>query len=992
RVNTNHGQLAALWEHIKSGEGNPHFRRIYAELRYLCAVSDSRGGAWDGLLRKAAEGLAAEIAGAGAVTAGVVKNIEDSLSGLAAEAKEYTFLCAAHAHIDMNWMWGYHETVAVTLATMSTMLDMLDEFPDFTFSQSQASVYRIVEEFAPELLERIKQRVREGRWEILASTWVECDKNMPSGESLTRHILYTKEYLSKTFGIAPEELVIDFEPDTFGHSRNVPEICRSGGVQYYYHCRGQVGEKVLYRWKAPSGRDIIVYTEPFWYNSDIDTFTADYAPELARLTGSKTLLKVYGVGDHGGGPTRRDITRLKEMDSWPLYPRFIFGRIRDYFDHAAERRESLPELNDEINFLCDGCYTTQTRIKAGNRKAERLMGEAEFYAGAAMVYTGREYPGGLLAEAWRKLLFNQFHDIIPGSGVTETREYASGLYQQVFAAAESVRTLALTAIAERIDTAPLFRGPAIPPPGKALSPEAFPESRGEGAGAGYGQTGRGIGRKRVYHLFNPLPFDRQEISAVTVWDYEGDFSQVTARDHAGNPLPSQAGESGSYWGHHFDTLLVDVSVPACGYTSVVIDEEPCYSPKTFFINDMRIQSPDRFVLENEHIRAVLNPLDGSIDSFIDKAGGTELAHPGGGFGIFRLAREDVRQDVTNWQPGMSAWFVGRYKEIRPITGGFEIAPAAAGRGQDLYKQGGAPVSNRTNLRTAYRLRASFGAAKAKGDASVLEVIISLDAGSGLLRYDVTCDWREFGSEETGVPNLHFYLPLNYQAKFHFDVPFGITQRAPRDMDLPAESFVLAENPKSPVSLALLSPDKYGFRCREDSMALTLIRGSYEPDLTPETGRHRISFALAPVPAASADNLVRKSLAYGHPFTVISGKTGKGAAGKASAGGLAAGPARTEGLEVRDSLLRLGGGSAAGIVLSAVKRPEAGGKRLLLRVYESAGRDGTAVFQLGFTAKAAYFTGATEGERLGTCTLGDQGRTLSFPVPAYSVRAVIVEED
>jgi alpha-mannosidase len=986
QVNTHHGQLASLWEYIKGGEGNPHFRRIYAELRYLCAISDFQRGAYDGLLREAAENLAAEINAVGAVTSGMVNTIEDSLSGMAAEAKAYTFLCAAHAHIDMNWMWGYHETVAVTLATMSTMLDMMEEFPDFTFSQSQASVYRIVEEFAPELLEKIKQRVREGRWEILASTWVECDKNMPSGESLTRHILYTKEYMFKTFGLAPEELVIDFAPDTFGHSRNVPEICRSGGVRYYYHCRGHVGEKVLYRWKAPSGSDIIVYTEPFWYNSDIDTFTADYAPELARLTGSKTLLKVYGVGDHGGGPTRRDITRLREMNSWPLYPRFSFGRIKDYFDQTAERKESLPELDDEINFFSDGCYTTQTRIKAGNRKAERLMKEAEFYAGAAMVYAGQDYPGKLLAESWRKLLFNQFHDILPGSGVTETREYASGLYQQIFAAAESVRTLALTAIAERINPSPLFKNPAASQGGQQLSREALSESRGEGAGVGYGQTGQGIGRERVYHLFNSLPFDRRELSAITIWDYEGDSSQITVRDHDGKPLPSQAGESGLYWGHHFDTLLVDVSVPACGYTSVVINEEPYYSPKTFFINDTRIQRPDSFILENESIRVKLNPQDGSISSFIDKAGETELAHPQGNFGIFRLAIEDVHQDITNWLPGMSAWFVGRYKRIIPITEGFDITPGNANTEQagDIYKQTGAPLSDRKILHTAYKLRTTFG------NASVLEFVISLEAGSRLLRYDVICDWREFGSEETGVPNLHFYLPLNYRGKYRFDIPFGITERDPRDMDLPAESFVLAQNPGSPVSLAMLSMDKYGFRCREDSMALTLIRSSYEPDLTPETGRHRISFAIMPVAAASADNgvLVRESLSFRHPFTVISGKSGNGAVRKP----LAAGPDKAEGLKVRDSLLRLTDDSAAGMVLSAVKRPEAGRNKLLLRVYESAGKDGNAVFHLGFTAKAAYFTDATERERFGACTLRDNGKTLSFPVPAYSVRAVIVEQD
>jgi alpha-mannosidase len=969
KLNGNHIQLASLWNHFKTQEGNPLFRRIGAELRYLSAISDSRGGIYDTLLREASEKLAAEIEATGTVTAAAVTQAETSLASLAKEAKEYEFLCVAHAHIDMNWMWGYHETVAVVLATMRTMLDMLEEFPGFTFSQSQASVYRIVEEFAPELLEKIKQRVSEGRWEILASTWVECDKNMPSGESLTRHILYTKAYISKTFGIPAEDLVIDFEPDTFGHSRNVPEICRSGGIQYYYHCRGQIGEKVLYRWKAPSGNDIIVYTEPFWYNWDIDDSIAEYAPELARLTGSKTLLKVYGVGDHGGGPARRDITRLMEMNSWPLFPRFTFSRLADYFKGIAGQKESLPVLDNEINFLCDGCYTTQTRIKAGNRKAERLMREAEFYAGAAMVYAGRDYPGSLLAGAWQKLLFNQFHDIIPGSGVTETREYASGLYQEIFAVAESVRTLALEAIADRVNTTALLKEPALP-----LGEGNSPESRGQGAGAGYGQTGRGIGKRRVYHFFNPLPYDRREVSAITVWDYEGDFSQINVRDHAGNVIGSQAGEAGVYWGHQFNTLLVDVSVPACGYSSVVIDEEPYYSPKTFFINDMRLQSPDTFVLENEGLRVVLNPQDGSIASFIDKARGIDLAPPGGGFGIFRLAMEASHSEITRWAPGMSAWFTRRYKQITPITEGFEITQALTGAEQngDPYGQSETVPFNQKTLRAAYKLRTTFGA------GSVLEAVISLDAGSSLLRYEVICDWREFGSRETGIPNLHFYLPLNYKGKFFFDVPFGVMERESRDMDLPAESFVLAGNPGGPLSLALFSMDKYGFRCRENSMALTLIRGACDPDLTPETGRHRISFAIAPAESAEdTDVLIRESLAYRHPFTVISGKR-TGSAG--------------EGLEVQNSLLRPAPDNAPGIVISSIKQSEAGGNRLLLRVYESAGKNGGARFELGFTARKAYITDATEQELLGECTLENNGRILAFPVPAYSVRAVIVERD
>jgi alpha-mannosidase len=304
----------------------------------------------------------------------------------------------------MDWIWGAHEAVSVTLATMETMLAMMEEFPSFKFSQSQASVYRIVEEYAPEILEKIKQRVKEGRWEVTASTWVETDKNMPSGESLTRHLLYTKEYFNSIFGIAKDDLVIDFEPDTFGHNLNVPEICASGGIQYYYHCRGRIGADVASRWQSPSGSELLLYSEPWWYNSEAATATACFAPELTRLTKSKTRLRVYGVGDHGGGPTRRDIKRFIAMNNWPLYPKFTFGRLVDYFAALEKSREKFPLHKGEINFVFDGCYTTQTRIKAGNRKAERLMADAEFYSAQALLLTEHPYPLKSLSGAWTKIL------------------------------------------------------------------------------------------------------------------------------------------------------------------------------------------------------------------------------------------------------------------------------------------------------------------------------------------------------------------------------------------------------------------------------------------------------------------------------------------------------------------------------------------------------------------------------------------------------------
>ncbi|MDR2607606.1 MAG: glycosyl hydrolase-related protein [Treponema sp.] len=957
RINTSYAQLQMLEDLAKQQINNPFFNRIYAELCFLSALSSSKGGVYDSLIQETAARFAGNIAGG--LGAGIVSEIEASLSPLTEDAKSYEFICAAHAHIDMNWMWGYNETVSVTLATMRTMLNMMKEFSGFTFSQSQASVYSIVEQFAPEMFEEIRRRVKEGRWEITASTWVECDKNMPSGESLSRQILYTKEYMREKFGIDPDDLLIDFEPDTFGHSRNIPEILDSGGVRYYYHCRGQVGENILYRWKAPSGKDIIVYTEPFWYNADIDRRIAEYAPCIAGITGSKKLLKVYGVGDHGGGPARRDIGRIMEMNSWPLYPKFSFGRLRDYFDAVSGLKEKFPVLDDEINFICDGCYTTQTRIKAGNRKAERLMKEAEFYSGAAMILGGKEYPGRLLAGAWRKILFNQFHDIIPGSGITETREYASGLYQEVFAAAESARTAALEAVADGINTAALS---------KPQTEADKAASRGEGAGAGYGQTGRSSGLTRVYHIFNPLPFERRELVPVTVWDYEGNIGETLVRDSRGNVLDSQTGESGEYWGHHFDTIMAGVTVKAAGYTTISIEEKKDYTPQFAFINDMRVQKPDEFILENEHIKVTLDPRNGSIGSFIDKASGAELAPGIPDCGIFRLAKESVYKGITNWHPGMTAWFTGRYKEISGIMENIEIIPVIYGarNKDDLYGHTDSLRFGKKTLRKAFRLRTRFGS------GSALEAVISLDAGSKRLCYDLDCDWREFGSDEPGgVPNLHFYLPLNYRPRFLFDIPFGLSVRKSTDMDLPAASFVLAENPDGPVSLALLSMDKYAFRCLDNSISLTLIRSSCDPDLAPETGRHRVSFAIVPFAAAgpgAAGETVRESLSYRHPFTVISGRTG-----------------RRGDLAGEGSLLELKKGS---VVLSSVKRPEAGGKKLLIRVYETEGKSSRAVFSLGFKAVSAYLTDATETKRMGEASVKDG--ELSFDVPPYSVRAVILE--
>ena len=187
-------------------------------------------------------------------------------------------------------------------------------------------------------MERMKARIAEGRWEITASAWVETDKNMPTTESLLRHIKYTKNYLHDSWGVDPRSLEVDFSPDTFGHSANVPEIDLFGGVKYYYHCRALNGDGALYRWRGISGRELLVYREQYWYNSAITPHIGAGLIDISRrCAGLKTGLIVYGVGDHGGGPTRRDVETAIGMQNWPIYPRVEFGTLPRIFPRGRSR-------------------------------------------------------------------------------------------------------------------------------------------------------------------------------------------------------------------------------------------------------------------------------------------------------------------------------------------------------------------------------------------------------------------------------------------------------------------------------------------------------------------------------------------------------------------------------------------------------------------------------------------------------------------------------
>lgn len=818
----------------------PHVERIVAELRYADGVSRANGNKYTSLLEGAVALLMQSLERDGVITKSTAVQAERILLPMQEDAKKYRVHCVAHAHIDMNWMWGYQETVSVTVDTFRTVLNLMKEYPALTFAQSQASTYKIIEKHAPSMLSEIKERVHEGRWEVSASTWVETDKNMPCGESLARHILYTKRYLSTLLDIPADSLQLDFEPDTFGHNISVPEICAAGGVKYYYHCRGNDGDDHIYRWRGRNGAELLVYREPHWYNADVKPEMLWDTALVCRKTGTDCLLNVYGVGDHGGGPTRRDVERLSDMATWPIMPTVLFSTYAAFFAELEKFREQMPVREGELNFLFDGCYTSQAKIKMANRIAEARIYESEVLDTEAALSGGEHFADSFRA-AWENILFNQFHDILPGSGVADTREYAMGVFQEAMATVGTTANMAMRSIARRIDTT-------------AFDLKDDPNARSLGAGVGYDTAykdhyrmpcvERGMGKTRLLHFFNTSQYDFEGVTEVTVWDWNYDADRAVFTDASGAPCQMQLLREGKkYWGHVFKEFAVHIKVPAFGYASYLLDQKPAVAPAAPPIPHERVENDtgDDLILENSRIKASFDHRTMQLTALYDKKSRKELiSSPSCNF---RLITE-------NTERGMSSWRVGDYMSVEMLNEGRNVQLI------DPRKP------HRNGILQWIDYEFPFG------ERSKAKVRVSLREGSTMLEFDVTVDFHEIGTKEKGIPQLNFAVPFAYDSvNCRFDVPFGTLDRDAFNHDVPANSFAVALPEAHAPALMLISDSKYGFRYTGDQLSLALIRASYHPDPYPEYGVHHIRLGVG-VCEKGRDNalLYRTADEFLHPIS------------------------------------------------------------------------------------------------------------------------------
>jgi alpha-mannosidase len=398
----------------------------------------------------------------------------------------HTVTAVGHAHIDSAWLWPLRETIRKCARTFSTALDYMDEYPDYVFVCSQAQQYAWMKAYYPEIWQRIKKAVRRGQWEPVGSMWVEPDCNIPSGESLIRQILYGKRFFKKELQYETKDVWI---PDVFGYSASLPQIMAKSGVRYFLTQKiswnqFNVFPHNTFFWEGIDGSRIFSHFLPS------DTYNADTGPkEIIKNVrnfkdhGQSTCsLLAYGYGDGGGGPSIEMLekaSRLKDLDGLPKVE--LEGALTFFEKASGEVRDLSVWVGELYLELHRGTYTSQAKNKLGNRRSENLLREAEFFDAVTLLInpsrkqTAVDPPRAVydvtglneskanlhrsaLERAWKLVLLNQFHDIIPGSSIHLVYQDSARDYETIRVLGESVRDSALAALEPLIDTS-TFRRP-----------------------------------------------------------------------------------------------------------------------------------------------------------------------------------------------------------------------------------------------------------------------------------------------------------------------------------------------------------------------------------------------------------------------------------------------------------------------------------------------------------------------------------------------------
>lgn len=416
--------------------------------------------------------------------------------------KEVIVNYIGHTHIDVAWLWTLAQTKEKVQRSFATALQLMEQYPQYIFMSSQPQLYDYLRQEAPDLYEKVKKRVKEGRWEVEGAMWLEADCNLSSGESLIRQILFGKRFMREEFDVESHILWL---PDVFGYSGALPQILRKSGVDQFVTSKISWNESNQipydsFLWQGIDGTEIFTYFLSAQTHKDYKegknhtTYAADISPEINLGTWERYQQKEYnnetvvlfGYGDGGGGPTAEMLESMNRLKrGLPGMPGAQMSRVGDFLARAEENFHRncedmgrTPRWVGELYLeLHRGTYTSMARNKKNNRQCEFLCQEAETLAVMGKLFLGKEYPTTTLNDSWRLLLLNQFHDIIPGSSIKEVYEDSDRQYAQIREDVGKIKGERLTSLAEQVSQSGLF----------VYNPNSF-------AVTGYAQSGE----KRIF--------------------------------------------------------------------------------------------------------------------------------------------------------------------------------------------------------------------------------------------------------------------------------------------------------------------------------------------------------------------------------------------------------------------------------------------------------------------------------------------------------------
>ncbi|GAA4266487.1 alpha-mannosidase [Frondihabitans peucedani] len=379
----------------------------------------------------------------------------EALAGVLASpayASAHRVTAVGHAHIDSAWLWPVRETIRKCARTFSNVLQLMETDPDFVFACSSAQQFWWMREYYPELFERIRERVAEGRFVPVGGMWVESDTNMPGGEALARQLIHGKQFFLREFGYEPKEVWL---PDSFGYTAAMPQIVKAAGSDSFLTQKISWNDTNrmphhTFLWEGIDGTRVFTHFPPSdTYNSDLGA--ADLARaqrQYAEKGASNISLALFGWGDGGGGPTREMLAAAKRTRDLEGSPRVTIGSPKEFFDEA---RATLPQpsvWSGEMYLeLHRGTYTSQANTKQGNRTSEHLLREAELWSATAAARGLLDYPYDALESIWQTVLLQQFHDILPGSSIAWVHQQAEENYRRIAGELEALIARAQRALA-----------------------------------------------------------------------------------------------------------------------------------------------------------------------------------------------------------------------------------------------------------------------------------------------------------------------------------------------------------------------------------------------------------------------------------------------------------------------------------------------------------------------------------------------------------------